>query len=200
MAAAIDTARPRFYALDADYRIEVTRTAGEIAPIDVVDDTGESVNADDLLTLARDLCEYGGEDIEETLDALLGYALDLDAAERCVALADEHDVDAAIPFVLDPSEEPIVFALTDAASVALDELVEWTPDVDPERPEPWRMDDDGVNAFASQPAQPAQPLWRGPCASCGLRGTSMMSATCPRCSHPTRRALRSLDRAAGGAS
>lgn len=194
MAAMIDTARPRFYALDADYRIEVTRTAGEIAPIDAVDDTGESVDADDLLTLARDLCEYGGEDVEEALDALLGYALDLDAAERCVALADEHDVDAAIPFVLDPSEEPIVFALTDAASVALDELVEWTPDVDPERPEPWAMDDDSVNAFA---AQSAQPLWRGPCASCGLRGTSMMGTSCPRCSRPTGRVLRSLDRAAG---
>lgn len=171
MAAMIDTARPRFYALDADYRIEVTRTAGEIAPIDVVDDTGESVDADDLLTLARDLCSYEGEDVEEALDALLGYALDLDAAERNVALADECDVDAA-----------------------LDELVDWEPDVDPERPEPWAMDDDSVNAFA---AQSAQPLWRGPCASCGLRGTSMMGTSCPRCSRPTGRVLRSLDRAAG---
>lgn len=196
MAAMIDTARPRFYALDADYRIEVTRSHdGVIAPIDVIDVDGESCDADDLLALACDLCSYEGEDVEEALDVLLGYALELDAAERRVALADEHDVDAAIPYTLAPSEEPIAYALTDAASAALDELVEWTPDessdADPERPEPWRMDDDGVNAFA------AQPLWRGPCVECGLRGTSMMGTSCPRCSHPTRRVLRSLDRAAG---
>jgi hypothetical protein len=192
MAIVFDTARPRFFAIDADYRIEVTRSHdGVTAPLDVVDVDGESCDADDLLALARDLCSYEGEDVEEALDALLGYALELDAAERNVAIADECDIDAAIPYTLAPSEEPIAFALTDAASAALDELVEWAPDEDPERPEPWRMDDDGVNAFA------AQPLWRGPCAECGLRGTSMMSATCPRCSHPTGRALRSLDRAAG---
>lgn len=27
----------------------------------------------------------------------------------------------------------------------------------------------------------ARPLWRGPCVSCGMRGTSMMGTSCPRC-------------------
>lgn len=139
------TARPRFYALDADYKIEVDYVAASgvrpahIAPLDVTDDTGESVDNDDLFTLARDLCEYDGDDVEDALEVLLGYALERDRAERNVALADEADVDEAIPF-----------SLTDAASDALDELVEWQPDEDPERPEPWRMDDEGVNAFARE--------------------------------------------------
>lgn len=175
MATFNDSARPRFYALDADYRIEVTRTAGEIAPIDVIDADGESCDADDLLALACDLCSYEGEDVEEALDALLGYALDLDAAERRVSLADDADLDAAIPYTLGPSEWPIEFVLTDAANAALDELVEWTPDespdADPERPEPWAMDDEHVDAFAAEHDA--------------------------HTNHVTRRLLRSLDRAAG---
>lgn len=26
------------------------------------------------------------------------------------------------------------------------------------------------------------PLWRGPCAECGMRGSSLMGTSCPRCS------------------
>lgn len=27
----------------------------------------------------------------------------------------------------------------------------------------------------------ARPLWRGPCVSCGMHGTSMMGTGCPNC-------------------
>jgi rubrerythrin len=27
----------------------------------------------------------------------------------------------------------------------------------------------------------ARPLWRGPCERCGMRGSSLMGTSCPRC-------------------
>lgn len=155
-----DTARPRFYALDADYRIEVDYVAANaatgipahVAPLDVVDYDGHEASNEDVFALASSLRGYDGDDIEDALDALLGYALDLDldATERNVTIAQGYDADEPVPFVPVDNDER-----------------------DPEAPDAWRMDDDGVDAFAAEFAEFQRQSLTG-------------------------RVLRALDRAAGG--
>jgi hypothetical protein len=89
-----DSARPRFYSLDPDYRIEVdyvradpaSGTPAHLAALDVIDYNGQSIDDDELFALASELTSYAGDCVEDALDALLGFALALDDAERNVAI------------------------------------------------------------------------------------------------------------------
>lgn len=133
-----DSARPRFFALDADYRLEVDYVAANaatgipahVAPLDVVDYDGHEASNEDVFALASSLRGYDGDDIEDALDALLGYALELDAAERNATMADVCD-DEPVPFV----------------------PVDYDDAHDPEAPDAWHMDDEGVDAFAAEFAE-----------------------------------------------
>ncbi len=78
-----DTARPRFYALDADYRIEVDYVAANaatgipahVAPLDVVDYDGHEASNEDVFALASSLRGYDGDDVD-------AFAIELDALQR----------------------------------------------------------------------------------------------------------------------
>jgi hypothetical protein len=115
-----DTARPRHYALDADYRIEVdyvraepaSGTPAHIAALDVIDYEGQSIDDDDLFELASELTSYAGDCVEDALDALLGFALALDDAERSVAIWEEalaSDLESPLRLVVEDGWDRAAF-------------------------------------------------------------------------------------------
>lgn len=137
-----DTARPRFLALSRGYRIEleyvlrdesVGQMRDEVAAKDVVASRGGSVSEATLLRLARSLTCLPVESEDDALRALLAYALEQDSAERHVEIAESDDTAADL---LDSE-------LTTA------DLWESCFGGDPEAPEAWRMDDDGIDDYAA---------------------------------------------------
>lgn len=161
-----DSARPRFLPLTTTRRLEVDYLLdAPTVPValTVVDRQGREVRNDgEVIALAWRVTKGRSRPrtVLAALRVLLTHAvrarsqrLAADAAARNLAQAEEHDafdVDEPVPFVPVDNDEPR----------------------DPEAPDAWRMDDDGVDAFAAEYAEYQRSL--------------------------TGRVPRALDRAAGG--
>lgn len=178
MATFDDRARPRFLPLDSRYRIELDYVFADpangvfvdtIAAKTVVDAKGDEVDDERLFALAFRLVRTRVRRVVPALKLLLSVALKREerrrrAEARRAALAHVEMAEAA-----DVDRELAGDTIYLDAPVSYDVVDEPATD-DPERPEPWRMDDDGIDAMAAQYDYDE---------------------------HPTRRLLRSLDRAAG---
>lgn len=176
-----DTARPRFLPLTGRHRIELDYIFADpmngvlvdtVAAKTVVNNEGDEIGDDELFRLVSRLLRTSVRRVVPALKLLLSFALKAEERRRRaetrraslahVEMAEGADVDRELSGECVYLDAPVSYDVIDAPAID-----------DPERPEPWRMDDESIDAFQRQ-------YRRGP--------------------STTRRVLRALDRAAGGAS
>lgn len=176
-----DSARPRFLPLTPRYKIELDYVFADpangvlvdtIAAKTVVDSRGVEVSDERLFALVFRLLRTRVRRVVPALKLLLSLALRREERRRRaearraslahVEMAEGADVDRELAGDVVYLDAPVSYDVADAPASD-----------DPERPEPWRMDDEHVDAFAME-----------------LDSLQRQSIT--------GRLLRSLDRAAGG--
>lgn len=104
---------------------------------------GQSVDADELLELARELSTFVDGSVEDALEALLSVAFDREDRDRVVSLV---ALDEPIPYALSAVDEPIPF------TVAVDDVTAWEQlfASDPEQPEHFVLTEADVDDFAER--------------------------------------------------